>query len=131
VTVVRGLLLAFAVLACAWYALGARQAIDISRATAIVTGPAPITPTAAASARSLLDNAGVLNPDTTVDVLRGRLLLRQGEPRRALPILERVTRLEPDNLQAWIFTAQAALRVDRPELALAGVNIARLYKSFR
>jgi hypothetical protein len=127
----RGALVAFALLAAAWFGLGARQAIDTSRASAIVTGGATITPASAAHARELIDAAGTLNPDTTLDLLRGRLLLREGEPHRALPILERVTRLEPLNLQAWIFDAQAALPIDRTELGIAAAHVAQLYKTFK
>jgi hypothetical protein len=124
----RALLLAAALIAAAWFALGIRQASDTAGAAAIVTSPAPLTPARARDAVHLLRAAGVLNPDTTVAQLRGRLQLREGHPQAALRTLERVARLEPMNLQAWEFVAQAALPVDRRELEVALVHISRLYR---
>ena len=66
----RAVLIAVAALACAWFALGIRQAIATDRATAIVYQSAPLTPAQAARAAGLLDDAATLNPDRTVDVLR-------------------------------------------------------------
>ncbi|HUB75595.1 MAG TPA: tetratricopeptide repeat protein, partial [Solirubrobacteraceae bacterium] len=71
------------------------------------------------------------NPDTTVAILRGRLLMREGHYRAALPVLERVVAQEPENLDGWVFVAQAGLKIDRAELNVAVAHIARLYKQFK
>jgi hypothetical protein len=127
----RAALVALALLAAAWFALGARQADDTDAAAAIVTGPGPLTPAAQTRARSLLHAAGWLNPDTSVAILRGRLLMREGHYRAALPVLEHVVAQEPENLDGWVYVAQAGLKVDRAEADVAVAHIARLYRQFR
>jgi len=67
-----------AVIVCAWFVLGARQAHEIDQATNIVTVPRQSAAKLRAAARDL-HAAALLNPDRTVDILR-----------------------EPDNLEAWI-----------------------------
>jgi hypothetical protein len=122
----RGSMLALAVVLCAWFAVGIRQTRDLNRATAIVTGQSPPAPAAAAHARSLLSGAGWLNPDTTVDAVRGRLALAQGDNARAQQILGGVVRSEPDNLQAWTSLAASVLPSDRAGLRIAVAHIAQL-----
>lgn len=102
----RASILLVAVVACAWFALGARQAHEVARATIIIVE----RPTAAQAqtATSLLESAGTLNPDLEVDVLRGRLALDRGELPTARRILEGVVRREPKNLEAWIWLARAS-----------------------
>jgi hypothetical protein len=90
-----------AALVCAWYVLGAIQAIDTNRATALLSAGS-IGPRKAAEVRSLLDTAGTLNPDQRVNVLRGQLAAKQGHIVRARQIFSSVTRTEPQNLQAWL-----------------------------
>ena len=88
---------------CAWFALGIRQAQSVDAATSILgAGHGPISRSAANHARQLLDSAAQLNPDQTVELLRSQLALREGDPARARAIALSVTRAEPDNLQAWI-----------------------------
>jgi predicted Zn-dependent protease len=66
--------------------------------------------TAAQAARvgSLLDAAGMFNPDREVDLLRGQVLLGEGQRRPALRVFEGVTRDEPMNIEAWVLVAQTA-----------------------
>ncbi len=96
-----------AALVCAWFALGARQAVDTSRAGAIIDHANTLTPQQAARAQALLSSASVLNPDRQVDILRGIVAQERNDPRRALAIFERVTQAEPMNVTAWVYVAQA------------------------
>jgi predicted Zn-dependent protease len=112
----------------AWFALGIHQAVDTSQATALITGPSPLSAARAAHARALLSSAATLNPDQTVNVLRGELAMAQNQNAAAQQILVGVTRSEPQNLDAWIQLAYAAARNrDRRLLVLTGRRISGLY----
>jgi hypothetical protein len=106
----RGLALVVAVVACAWFALGVRQAHDTDAATSLITagGSGALRAGAAAHAASLLDAAGQLNPDRGVDLLRSQLAVRQGHPARGRALALAVTRAEPQNIQAWIAYGRAS-----------------------
>jgi predicted Zn-dependent protease len=104
----RAALVVLALVLAAWFGLGAHQAIDTSRATSILSAGGSVTRGEAVRVSSLLDGAGALNPDRQVDLLRGQLALEQGQPRRAQRLISRVTRAEPQNLEAWLSLAQAA-----------------------
>jgi hypothetical protein len=111
-----------------WFALGIRQANGISQATGLVTGASHLTAVQAARARSALDTAATLNPDRTVDILRGQLALDRGRSAEAQRILLAVTREEPQNLTAWIQLAYAAARNHHDRLlALTGRRISALF----
>jgi len=97
-----------ALIVCAWFALGARQAIDTQRASAIAS--AGITATA----------AQVLNPDKLPDVLLGRVELEHRDYARARRVLESVVRSEPQDIQAWLWLAGAW--AGHPALALRALR---------
>jgi len=97
-----------AIVLCAWFALGATEAHNLSQATAIVQNAGALTAGQAAHVRSLLSSAATLNPDRTVDLLRGIVAQDRGQRRRAIGIFAQVTRDEPMNLDAWVYLAQAA-----------------------
>jgi predicted Zn-dependent protease len=118
-TLIRASLLAFALVACAWFVLGARQARDTARATALVNGSSQLSAADEAHVRSLLRSAGTLNPDLTVDTLRGQLAIDENQDRRAAQIFASVTRREPMNLGAWVLLAQATQQNDRQTFAHA------------
>lgn len=118
--------LVVAVAACAWFGLGLVQSIDTTRATAIVSSSAPITPQRAAQARSLLDSAGTLNPDKSVEILRGELASELNQPGRAVAVLDSVTASEPQNADAWVTLARVALHHDTPALERAVGHLAQL-----
>lgn len=111
---IRAALVVFALLLAAWFGLGAHQAIDTSRATAVLSAGNSISRARAASVSSLLNGASVLNPDRQVALLRGALALERGHPRRAQRLISQVTRAEPQNLDAWLSLAHAA--TDDPAL---------------
>jgi predicted Zn-dependent protease len=68
----------------------------------------------------------VLNPDRSVDLLRGQLAFEQGHPLAAVRIMKDVTAAEPNNLEAWVALARVALHHDNAAIERAVVMIARL-----
>ena len=57
-----------------------------------------------------------LNPDQRPELFEAVILGRQGDFRGAVAALQRVTRAEPENIEAWGLLASAAKRTD-PALA--------------
>jgi hypothetical protein len=98
-----------ALVVCAWFALGLRQANSLTRAQGI-TGEtsAPLTAAQARRAQAALNEAGTLNPDRAVALDRALLRLEEGRPRAARTIALAVTRAEPENIRAWVRLAQTA-----------------------
>jgi predicted Zn-dependent protease len=106
--VARAILTLLGLVVCAWFALGIRQAHDTAAVTAIVTGTSQLTAEDAQQASGLLRAASFLNPDSSLDVLRARIDLAQGDFRGARRILNRVVGREPENAAAWYALARAA-----------------------
>jgi hypothetical protein len=125
VRAVRLSILVVAIVVCAWFGLGIRQAHDISRATSIVAQAGRIPAAELRSAASALHSAGTLDPDDEVAILRGRLAVKEQDSRRAERILKTVVQDEPMNLEAWIWLAGVSL-IDPPEARIALAHIARL-----
>ena len=124
--IVRVTAIVLALVVSAWFGLGALQAIDTSRATQVLTSSKPLTTAQAQRAHSLLSSAAVLNPDRTVDLLRGELAFEQGHPLAAVRIIQGVTAAEPDNIEAWVALARVALHHDNPAIERAVARIGRL-----
>ncbi len=116
---VRTLLLVLAVLICAWFVVGVRQARNTDLATNALAPHTSVTATQGARITSWLDAAAWLNPDRQVDVLRGKLAFKEHDSQRAVAILLGVTRDEPKNLLAWVGLLQPALRVNQDLFSLA------------
>jgi predicted Zn-dependent protease len=112
---------------CAWFALGARQAIDTSRGSAIVSSSSTLSSAEAHRALSLLHNAGTLNPDRNVDILRAQAFLASGNTQAAIRVLTTVTREEPQNVEGWLWMAHA-VGSNAPR---ASANAALFYSSLR
>jgi predicted Zn-dependent protease len=119
--------LVLALVGCAWFALGARQAHQTARANAIVSSSQRLSPGRARRAAAALEAAGTLNPDLQVDVLRAELAIDQGRPRTARRILASVTRREPQNLNAWLQLARASTG-DRVSFFAAEIHIRTLVR---
>jgi predicted Zn-dependent protease len=120
---VAGIVLAL--VACAWFGLSVHQARDTARAGDLLSGRTSLSAAQARQARSLLDGAATLNPDSEVDLLRSELELVGHDRRSAVRTLEQVVRREPMNAEAWLLLARAAF----PDAALlhrAVRHIARL-----
>jgi predicted Zn-dependent protease len=111
---------ALALAACAWFALGARQAVNTSRASSIVSGTSKLSSAQARHALALLDDAGTLNPDQNVDILRAQAYLASGDAPAARRVLGAVTRQERQNVEGWLWLARAS-----------GANAALFYDSLR
>jgi hypothetical protein len=132
VTIGRAALVALAVVACAWFVLGARQAHEINAATAAVTGSGRLSAAAAQRVRSQLSAAKTLDPDRTPEILLGQLAVRQRDYGAALRALEPVTRSEPMNLEAWVQLVYAAALVhDRAVLVSATRHVSALFPKLR
>ncbi len=78
VAVLRAGMVLVAAVACAWFALGVRQAHDTDAATALVDG-AKLSASQARKADSLLKSAAALNPDREIDLLRAQVALRRAQ----------------------------------------------------
>lgn len=128
--IVRFAVAVVAIVACAWFALGIREAHDLSSATNALASAQPPSRSAADLVSSRLNDADSLYPGEDVDVLRGRLALAERHDALARQILLRAARGEPDNLEAWVWLARAA-GGDAAELRLALNQVARLEPSLR
>jgi predicted Zn-dependent protease len=99
-SIARWAMVSGAAIVAAWFGLGWIQARDLGRAESLI----PAGRLSAGQARtvaSLLDTAGNLNPDRTVEITRAQLADARGEPGQGVRLMEQVTEAEPLNLQAW------------------------------
>jgi hypothetical protein len=112
----RMAVLALAVAACAWFALGVVQTHDETRATDLIDQSGTPSPALTARILNLLDTAGTLNPDRDIALARAQALTRAGHTSAALATAERVVRAEPQNVDAWVVLGFAARRIN-PNLA--------------
>lgn len=115
-----------ALAAAGWYVVGIRQAHDVNRASAIVSGTGRLSAPQARRAAALLHSAEFINPDRQVDLLRAQLDRDQGDLRGARTILKRVVAAEPDNLQAWLLLARSSVG-DRKDFTAAAHRIQLLF----
>jgi predicted Zn-dependent protease len=122
-SIARALVALVALVFVAWYALSAQQAIDASRAAALVGSSS--SPAQLARAGRLLSSAKLLNPDRSLDVLQAQLALDEQHPARARSILERVVAAEPENAVAWEWLARASVD-DLPEFYRAALALDQL-----
>lgn len=99
---------AIAIVVCAWFALGARQAIDTQRATAIAVRGKTAGVARLGEVRSLVHGARLLNPDRLPDVLLARVEIEHGDLAQARRMLKATTRSEPQNIEAWALLAAAS-----------------------
>jgi hypothetical protein len=130
VRVARIAVLVLALLCCAWFVLGARQAHLVDQATAIVGPGHRLSSQQARHAADLLDAAGTLNPDLQVDVLRGELAIDQGHLAEARQILHDVIVREPKNLAAFQQAARASVD-DKPAFYATEIGIQHLVRMFK
>jgi hypothetical protein len=129
VRVARIAVLLFALLCCAWFVLGARQAHEVAVATSIVSAEPPLTAAQVRRATDALNSAASLNPDLGVDVLRGQLAIDQGRRAQARRILFGVIRREPKLLAAWQQYARASVG-DPVAFYASQIGIRRLVRLF-
>ena len=103
----RTLLIVAALAAGAWLAAQERAARAEERLVAIAFENGDPR-----DAQALLQTSRRLNPDHRPDLFEGVIVGRQGDFRRAAALFERVTKAEPENIEAWGLLASAAQRVD-------------------
>jgi hypothetical protein len=97
-----------ALVACAWFVIGIRQTHQLTVASAIVSGPQPLSAARAAHAASLLRSAGWLNPDSEVDLARAKLFVDQRRYAAARHVIDGVLADEPQNAAAWLALAHSS-----------------------
>lgn len=102
-----------ALVVCAWFVIGIRQARTLDQATAIVTQSPTPTRSELAHAASLLRSAATLNPDLQVKLVRASLALVSNQPALAERIAKAAVHDEPQNLLAWYELAKVAGRDQR------------------
>ena len=107
--IVRAALIATSVVVCAWFALGAVEVHDQNRATALLSIPGIPPKARTAQILHLLDDAGRLNPDRTIDLLRAQAHIVADQRAIAEREALAVVRDEPKNIYAWIVVAIAAV----------------------
>jgi hypothetical protein len=125
-SLVRGLIAAGATALCAWFVLGAVQAHDENRATALIDRAGTPSPALTSQILHLLEVAGTLNPDRDIALLRSQAQTRAGRDAAAVRTAQGVTRAEPLNIDAWTVLAFAAQPIDPAQARLARARQARL-----
>ena len=106
VRILRGIGVVLALVVCAWFALGVRQAHDTSRANSIVSSDDGVSAAQAAHAASLLELGRHAQSGLAGRHAPGRAALAQNDRARAVRIVEDVTRREPMNVEAWLPLAE-------------------------
>ncbi|HET9101950.1 MAG TPA: tetratricopeptide repeat protein [Solirubrobacteraceae bacterium] len=124
--VLRGALLLAAVIACAWFALGAVQTSDQNRATDLIDSLHAPSRAQTTEILGLLDTAGTLNPDRNIDLLRAQALIRSGHADAGLAVARRVVAAEPDNIDAWTVLGFAARPAHPAQFRHAEAELRRL-----
>jgi predicted Zn-dependent protease len=116
---VRIALIVAALLAGAWLAVQTRAARAEEQLTTIAFEQGDPS-----DAQRLLKTDRLLNPDHRPDLFDGVILGKRGDFRGAVAAIQRVTRAEPENIEAWGLLASAAKRTD-PALAARARATAR------
>jgi cytochrome c-type biogenesis protein CcmH/NrfG len=98
-----------ALLVCAGFAIGVRQAVSSSKVSALVASGHRLTPSQQRSAASELSAAAFGYPGQETDILAASVALREHRYARAMSLARSITRAEPDNLQGWLVLAAAGL----------------------
>ena len=118
----RWICAALALVACAWFAVGIRQAVDTSRAAGIANQGTHATAAQVREVSSLRRGARLLNPDKQPDVLLGQIELEHGDFASARRVLTAVTRTEPQNIAGWTWLARASVS-DRALFFIAAFHV--------
>jgi hypothetical protein len=108
----RAGLAVLAVLATAWFVVGARQAHELDTATNLIDHQAGNTTRASDQTLALLRSADFLLPGDQTDLLGARLALQRRKYSTAKRLIEQATRSQPDDLNAWIAALDLAV-IDR------------------
>jgi hypothetical protein len=128
--VIRGVILAFAIVVCAWFVLGAVEAHQIDHVADVLAQSSSLTPAQSRAALDQLSSAGALNPDRQVDLLRAAVLQDDNRIKGSQAILLHVVAGEPMYVEAWYQLAGVA-GADPSLERRALVHIAQLVPSLR
>lgn len=106
----RFVIAAVAIVVCAWFVIGVRQAHDISAATKLINDASSERGAAVhPEARSMLDTAAFLYPGTDVTLLRAQLAETERDYAHAKRLLDQAAAAEPDNIAVWYAYLQLGL----------------------
>jgi uncharacterized protein HemY len=108
----RAGLAVLAVLATAWFVVGARQAHELDGASNLIGEQAGNTARASDRTLALLRSADFLLPGNQADLLRAQLALERREYARAKRLIAQATHREPDDTNAWKLALDLAV-IDR------------------
>lgn len=98
----RALAALVAIVVAAWFALDVVQARDLNSASNEIARGSTLTAQQARHVDSLLDTAGVLNPDKQVTLLRSTVDFERGDRAAAVRLALGAARAEPEYAQAWL-----------------------------
>jgi hypothetical protein len=118
-----------AIVICAWFVVGARQAHEQNTATDLIAVPgAELHAAAYDRTTKLLDAAAFLNPGVSVTLLRAAQAQEAQRYGRSEHYLAQAVRAEPDNLAAWggYLTLAVQLAVHDPQYGGSPAARARL-----
>jgi hypothetical protein len=123
---------ALAIVICAWFVVGARQAHEQDIATDLIAMPgAELHAAVYDRTTALLDSAAFLDPGVNVTILRAAQAQEAQRYGRAERYLAEAVRAEPDNLAAWggYVTLAVQLAVHDPRYGGSAAARTRLRRS--
>jgi predicted Zn-dependent protease len=124
--VARISLLVIAVLALAWLGVLLRdQNVGQAASQRLAHNPR-LAPAEVAREMKRLEDAELLNPDSSWQLSRGKHWLARKRPRRAVRVVESLLRSEPDNIDGWFIVYVATRPSDPRRAARARAEIKRL-----
>jgi hypothetical protein len=126
VLALRVSLIVAALVACAWFALGIRSSHDADRVSALISSAGSIPASQAPADYRALDDAEVLDPDQSLELLRSEVALHAGQHSYALAIAKRIVAREPQNPNAWLTLEVISAHVDPSLSRLAQLKLAQL-----
>lgn len=125
-TAIRLVLVAVAVLACAWFALAIRSTHDEHSVTSLLNAQNHLTSEQAAAALRTLSQARVLDPDEQLNILRAQVNFHSGRVRTAAALARGIVGREPDNVEAWLVLELMSRGIDVSLNRLAQQRVSQL-----
>lgn len=98
-----------AIVVCAWFVVGARQAHEVDVATNLLDTGVAGHPADSQHTASLLKSADFMFPGTDVKLLRARLDMELHQYPQAKVLVDQARTSEPDNVNAWISALDLSL----------------------
>lgn len=124
--IIRFVIVAVAVVVCAWFVIGIRQVHAIDAATNLLNNVSTDNVGAVQQrALSMLDTGAFLYPGTDVTLLRAQAAENQRDFVHAKRLLDQAATAEPDNLAVW--SAYLRLRLVDPSVGSRNLVFDRLH----